>query len=82
MYDRAVAGREAVWVLAKLQQGNQTVTDYSIEFCTLAAECNWNMEAQWDIFLHGNLSFPGGEGETQDCVCTVVQRVTLLHSVR
>lgn len=27
--------------------------DYSIEFRTLAAKCKWNMEAQWDIFLHG-----------------------------
>lgn len=36
-----------------LRQGERTVTDYSIESRTLAAECNWNTEAQWDIFLHG-----------------------------
>jgi len=29
------------------------VTDYSIEFRTLAAECKWNYEAQWDMFRHG-----------------------------
>ncbi|KAL0147984.1 hypothetical protein M9458_056711 [Cirrhinus mrigala] len=53
VFDRAVSGREAARVLAELRQGNRTVTDYSIEFRTLAAECNWNMEAQWDMFLHG-----------------------------
>ncbi|KAL0170632.1 hypothetical protein M9458_035228, partial [Cirrhinus mrigala] len=34
-------------------QGDHTVTDYSIEFRTLAAECGWNSEAQWDMFLYG-----------------------------
>ncbi len=32
---------------------NRSVTDYSIEFRTLAAECKWNYEAQWDMFRHG-----------------------------
>ncbi len=27
--------------------------DFSIEFRTLAAECRWNSEAQWDMFFHG-----------------------------
>ncbi len=39
--------------LAELRQGNRSVTDYSIEFRTLAAECKWNYEAQWDMFRHG-----------------------------
>ncbi len=30
-----------------------SVMDYSIEFRTLAAECKWNYEAQWDMFRHG-----------------------------
>ncbi|KAI2645965.1 Transposon Tf2-6 polyprotein [Labeo rohita] len=33
--------------------GNRTVSDYSIEFRTLAAESKWNEAAQWDMFLHG-----------------------------
>lgn len=40
-------------VLADLRQGNRPVSDYSIEFRTLAAECKWNEEAQWDMFWHG-----------------------------
>lgn len=40
-------------MLAELRQGNRTVKDYAIEFRTLAAECIWNLEAQWDMFLHG-----------------------------
>ncbi|KAI2664142.1 Transposon Tf2-8 polyprotein [Labeo rohita] len=46
-------GREATRILLELRQAHRTVTDYSIEFRTLAAECKWNTEAQWDMFLHG-----------------------------
>lgn len=53
VFDRAVTGREAARQLAELRQGNRSVSDYSIEFRTLAAECKWNEEAQWDMFLHG-----------------------------
>ncbi len=53
VFDRAVAGREAARLLADLRQGDGSVSDYSIQFRTLAAECHWNEEAQWDMFLHG-----------------------------
>ncbi len=53
VFDRAASVREAARLLAELRQGDRTVTDYSIEFCTLAAECGWNSEAQWDMFLYG-----------------------------
>ncbi len=53
MFDRAASGREAARELAELRQGNRLVTDYSIEFRTLPAECKWNYEAQWDMFRHG-----------------------------
>ncbi|KAL0191918.1 hypothetical protein M9458_010214, partial [Cirrhinus mrigala] len=53
VFDRAASGREAARILAELRQAHRTVTDYSIEFRTLAAECKWNTEAQWDMFLHG-----------------------------
>ncbi|KAI2650043.1 Retrotransposon-derived protein PEG10 [Labeo rohita] len=52
VFDRTVVGREAARMLADLHQGSMTVSDYSIEFRTLAAECKWNEEAQWDMFLH------------------------------
>ena len=53
VFDRAVAGREAARLLADLRQGHGSVSEYSIQFRTLAAECRWNEEAQWDSFLHG-----------------------------
>jgi len=53
VFDRSVAGREAARKLADLRQGIQPVSDYAIKFRTLAAECKWNEEAQWDMFLHG-----------------------------
>ncbi len=40
-------------VSGELRQGDRSVTDFSIEFRTLAAECRWNSEAQWDMFFHG-----------------------------
>ncbi|KAI2655929.1 Transposon Tf2-6 polyprotein [Labeo rohita] len=39
--------------LAELRQENRSVTDYSIKFRTLDAECRWNLEVEWDMFLHG-----------------------------
>ncbi|KAI2662624.1 Retrotransposon-like protein 1 [Labeo rohita] len=53
VFDRAASGREAARILMDLRQGERSVSDYSIEFRTLAAECQWNEEAQWDRFLHG-----------------------------
>ncbi len=53
VFDRAASGREAARFLAELRQGDRSVTDFSIEFRTLAAECRWNPEAQWDMFFHG-----------------------------
>ncbi len=53
VFDRALVGREAARMLADLRQGEQSVSDYSIQFRTLAAECEWNERAQWDMFLHG-----------------------------
>ncbi|KAI2646401.1 Transposon Tf2-6 polyprotein [Labeo rohita] len=38
---------------AEMKRGERSVSDFSIEFRTLAAECRWNEEAQWDMFLHG-----------------------------
>lgn len=51
VFDRAVV--EAARRLADLRQGERSVSDFSIEFRTLAAECKWNEETQWDVFLHG-----------------------------
>ena len=53
VFDRAAVGREAARKLSDLQQGSRPVSDYIIDFRTLAAECGWNKEAQWDRFLHG-----------------------------
>ncbi len=53
-FDRAVVYiREAARMLADLRQGQRSVSDFSIEFRTLAAESQWNEEAKWDMFLHG-----------------------------
>jgi hypothetical protein len=48
-----VIGREAPRKLLKLRQDSLSVADYEVDFCTLAAECTWNLEALFDTFLHG-----------------------------
>ncbi|KAJ8353344.1 hypothetical protein SKAU_G00209110 [Synaphobranchus kaupii] len=35
------------------RQGRNTVSDYAIDFRTLATSTGWNQEAQYDAFLHG-----------------------------
>ncbi len=53
VFDRALVRCEAARMLADLRQGERSVSDYSIQFQTLAAECEWNEKVQWDMFLHG-----------------------------
>lgn len=36
-----------------LSQGNCNVSDYAIEFCTLAPDSGWNKSALINAFLHG-----------------------------
>ncbi len=44
VFDRAASSREAARLLAELRQGDRSVTDFSIEFRTLAAECRCHNE--------------------------------------
>ena len=36
-----------------LRQGNRRVSDYAIEFRTLATDSGWNDSSLFDAFLHG-----------------------------
>lgn len=53
VFDHSARGIEAAQALSLLQQGEQSVSCYSIEFRTLTASCGWNEKALWDHFLHG-----------------------------
>ncbi|KAF7640568.1 hypothetical protein LDENG_00034540, partial [Lucifuga dentata] len=39
--------------LLKMHQGNQTVTDFAIDFRIRARQSDWNMAALCDAFLNG-----------------------------
>ncbi len=52
-FDSSIQGTEASQALSLLRQGKQSVSSYSIEFCTFAESCGWNDKALWDYFLHG-----------------------------
>ncbi|KAM9421437.1 uncharacterized protein ACWYII_021537 [Salvelinus alpinus] len=53
VFDRSVFGKEASRALASLCQGDRSITDYSIEFRTLAASSDWNEPALLARFLEG-----------------------------
>lgn len=53
LFDRSAQGDEAAAQLARLSQGRQSVTDYSIQFRTLAASCDWNEAALRARFREG-----------------------------
>ena len=53
VFEHATPGREAARGLLNLVQGSRRVTDYSIEFRTLAAESDWNASSLTDAFYNG-----------------------------
>ena len=53
VFDRSKQGREAAREVLQLRQRSQSVSDYSIQFRTLASTSGWNQEAFYDVFLNG-----------------------------
>ena len=53
IFDRTAPGREAAKALVQLKQRNQRVSDYAIEFRTIAADSGWNDLALLDAFVNG-----------------------------
>ncbi len=53
MFDRSVTGKEAASHIVRLRHGESSVTEFSIQFQTLAVLCGWNEAALWDVFSEG-----------------------------
>ena len=53
IFDRSTMGHDAGWEILRLRQGNNSVSDYLIEFQTLATDSGWEGRALVDSFLHG-----------------------------
>ncbi|MGL5581798.1 MAG: retropepsin-like aspartic protease family protein, partial [Cetobacterium sp.] len=53
VFDRSAHGAEASRLLSSLRQGRRSVTDFSIEFRTLATTSGWNEPALHARFLEG-----------------------------
>lgn len=53
VFDRSKQGREAAREILQLRQGSRSVSDYAIQFRTLASASGWNQEASYDVFFHG-----------------------------
>ncbi|KAK3506661.1 hypothetical protein QTP70_013162 [Hemibagrus guttatus] len=52
-FDPTKPRSEAAHKLARLQQGNRSVLNYSIEFRTLASSCKWDSQALIDMIYCG-----------------------------
>lgn len=53
VFDRSKHGHEAARELLRMRQGRRSVSDYAIDFQTLATTTAWNADALFDTFLHG-----------------------------
>lgn len=53
LFDRSAQGDEAAARLARLSQEGHSVTDFAIQFRTLAASCDWNEGALRSRFFEG-----------------------------
>ncbi|KAG1926482.1 retrotransposable element [Pimephales promelas] len=53
VFDRSAYGAEASRLMSTLRQGRRSAADFSIEFRTLSASCDWNEPALVARFLEG-----------------------------
>lgn len=53
VFDRSKHGREAAREMLVIRQGRRSVSDFAIQFRTLATSSGWNTDAQYDAFLNG-----------------------------
>lgn len=53
VFESPVSGREAARKLLRLRQGSRSVSDYAVDFRTLAADSSWNSDSLFDAFLNG-----------------------------
>lgn len=89
LFDRSARGEEAAAQLARLRQGKHSVTEFAIEFKTLAASCDWNAascramfraglneEIQDEIATH---EIPSGFDDLVDLALRVESRLRFRH---
>ena len=53
IFDRSTTGHDAGREILRLRQGSQSVSDYAIDFQTLATDSGWEGHALVDSFLNG-----------------------------
>uniref|UniRef100_G3NES4 Retrotransposon gag domain-containing protein n=1 Tax=Gasterosteus aculeatus TaxID=69293 RepID=G3NES4_GASAC len=53
VFESPLSGREAARKLLRLRQGSLSVSDYAVDFRTLAADSSWNSDSLFNAFLNG-----------------------------
>uniref|UniRef100_A0A8K9XXP6 Gypsy retrotransposon integrase-like protein 1 n=1 Tax=Oncorhynchus mykiss TaxID=8022 RepID=A0A8K9XXP6_ONCMY len=92
VFDRSVFGEEASRALSSLCQGNRSITDYSIEFRTLAVSSGWNEPALLARLLEGfraevkdeilSREVPSSVDSLIELAIRIERRVDLRHRAR
>ncbi|KAJ8365078.1 hypothetical protein SKAU_G00139090 [Synaphobranchus kaupii] len=71
VFDHSRSGHEAACEMLQIRQGSKTASDNAIDFRTLAATTRWNLESQYDAFLHGLADDVKDELVTRDLPATL-----------
>ena len=66
IFDHSLQGKEASSRLLSLQQGSSSVSQYSVDFRILAAECGWDERALQGVFVKGLREEPKDELAARD----------------
>ncbi|KAF7640808.1 hypothetical protein LDENG_00012680, partial [Lucifuga dentata] len=77
VFDASLPGREKARNLLGLRQGGRCVSDYAIEFRTLAAESKWNSFSLLDAFYHSLSDYIKDELVTCEPCCDLNALITL-----
>lgn len=66
VFDVGTTESEASYSLLQLKQGRRSVSDYSIDFRTLARQSKWNVPALHSAFIHGLADYVRDELAARD----------------
>lgn len=77
LFDRSVQGEEAVAQLVRLRQGGRSVTEFAIEFKTLATSCGWDDGPCRAVFRAGLVEEIQDEIATHELPCGFDELVNL-----
>lgn len=81
VFDPGFSNSETSRALMTIRQGNQSVSEYSIEFRTLVRRSDWNMKAVIDAFYHSLADYIKDELVSYDLPSTLDEAIALVTRI-